>query len=154
MAQRDETEKGLAALLVHAMYAGASYPMELQNIEEGRVKAKDPETLKQYEELAQAYDRELLKLHQEMARALMDREKSADEILVELMKRQGQLSLGFLERELDLSLEWSEEAKEEVRQGLTHLQAELSEMSPEEDPDAYEGLQKLIQLLEEMLRRR
>lgn len=151
--REEEKEKGIAALLIHAMYTGAAYPTELQNIEEGRIKG-DPEALKQYEEIVRSYDQAVIALRREMTEALMQGEKSAEEVLIELAERQAQLAFESLERELNLPLQWSEEAKAEIQQGLSELRAELATMRPEEDPQAYEGLQKLVQLLEELLRRR
>ena len=149
----EEKEKGLAALLIHAMYAGAAYPMEQKNIEEGRVKG-DPETLEQHEEIVRSYDQAMIALRRQMTEAVMQRGIPAEAALMELAEKQAQLALESLERERELPLQWSEEFKTEIQQGISHLRAELAAMRPEEDPQAYENLQKLVQLLEELLHRR
>ncbi|GEM_PF-6988189 len=84
----------------------------------------------------------------------MQGEKSTEEALIGLVERQAQIAFESLERERDLPLQWSEEAKAEIQQGLSELKAELATIPPEEDPQAYKDLQKLVQLLEELLRRR
>jgi replicative superfamily II helicase len=152
MGRQEEMEKGLAALLTHALYSGAAYPKELQNVEEGHVKAEDPAVLQRYLEIAQEYDREVLKLHQEMMQALMEG-KSARAIVSEFTRKQVQIGLDSLRRELALPIQWSEEAKEEIRQGLAALRAEAAEAEKDQEACACE-LQELIQLLEEMLSRR
>lgn len=147
---KDEMAKGLSALLAHALYTGAAYPKELQNLEEGHVRAEDPEVLRKYKALVQEYDRAVLQLHQEMMEAL-EKGETAQAVIEELTRRHVQIALDSLRHELDLPLQWSEELKEELRQGLEVLRDEAAQ----DGGGPYAGeLQEVIQILEEMLRKR
>ena len=142
---REEREKGTAALVAHAAYVGAAYPTDVKNVEEGYIRASNPEELEKYLKLSQEYDREVLRLYQEAFKAL-EGGRRWEEVLQEFLEKQTELSLQYAQRELQLNIQLSPEAKADLEQALKHLK---------EDPDFehHPQMAQLVRIIETLLQK-